>query len=145
MPRQNRFSNVLWLLLKKLMDQTIREWRRHSITWRYCTKLKAKYSDAEPLYKRALSIWEKRQGPTHPDVAYALNNLGVLYYVQGRHEEAKPLYERALVIREQALGPEHPDVGQSLENLADLYQKMGDLEKVIDYAARAKKIREMER
>ena len=37
------------------------------------------YAKAEPLYKRALAIWEKALGPDHPDVATSLNNLAALY------------------------------------------------------------------
>ena len=37
-----------------------------------------KYDDAEPLYKRALTIREGTLGPRHPDVAITLNNLAGL-------------------------------------------------------------------
>ena len=37
-----------------------------------------KYDDAEPLYKRALTIQEEELGPRHPDVASSLNNLASL-------------------------------------------------------------------
>ena len=37
-----------------------------------------KYGDAEPLYKRALTIREEVLGPRHPDVASSLNNLASL-------------------------------------------------------------------
>ena len=37
-----------------------------------------KYDDAEPLYKRALTIKEEVLGPRHPDVASRLNNLASL-------------------------------------------------------------------
>ena len=37
-----------------------------------------KYDDAEPLYKRALTIREETLGPRHPYVAQGLNNLAGL-------------------------------------------------------------------
>ena len=40
---------------------------------------RGRYTDAEPLYERALAIREKALGPEHPDVATSLNNLAVLY------------------------------------------------------------------
>jgi tetratricopeptide (TPR) repeat protein len=58
-------------------------------------------------------------------VATALNNLGLLYYAQGRYQEAEPLYRRALALREKVLGPDHPDVATSLNNLAGLYDTQG--------------------
>ena len=51
---------------------------------------------------------EQALGPDHPDVAYPLNNLAILYKEQGKYAEAEPLYQRALRIREQTLGPDHP-------------------------------------
>ena len=75
-----------------------------------------RYAEADPLYERALAIWEKvLLGPGHPDVATSLNNLAGLYDRQGRYAEAEPLYERALAIREKVLGPEHPDVATSAQ------------------------------
>ncbi len=57
-----------------------------------------KYTEAEPLYKRSLAIWEKALGPEHPDVATSLNNLAELYRGQGKYADADPLYNRALAI-----------------------------------------------
>ena len=42
-------------------------------------RLQGRYAEAEPLYKRALSIREKALGPEHPQVATTLNNLAALY------------------------------------------------------------------
>jgi tetratricopeptide (TPR) repeat protein/CHAT domain-containing protein len=80
-----------------------------------------KISEAIPLARRALALWEKARGPRHPDVATALSNLAVLYRRQGRYADAEPLYKRALAIREKALGPDRPEVARSLTNLAGIY------------------------
>ena len=84
-----------------------------------------RYSEAEPLYKRSLAIYEKALGPDHPDVAQSLNNLALLYDNQGRYADAEPLYKRSLTIYEKALGSDHPDVALSLNNLAALYDDQG--------------------
>ena len=67
------------------------------------------YAKAEPLYQRALKIFEKALGPDHPDTATALTNLAVLYRAMGDYAKAEPLYQRALKIVEKALGPDHPN------------------------------------
>jgi CHAT domain-containing protein/Tfp pilus assembly protein PilF len=85
----------------------------------------SRYADAEPLYKRALAIYEKALGPDHPNLATSLNNLAELYRAQGRYADAEPLYKRAVANREKALGPDHADVGNSLNNLAILYYSQG--------------------
>ena len=43
-----------------------------------------RYADAERIRKRALAISEKILGPSHPDVATALNNLAESYVDQGK-------------------------------------------------------------
>ena len=84
-----------------------------------------RHADSEPLFKRALAIYEKAAGPEHPAVATLLNNLGQVDKVQGRYAEAEPLIKRSLAIREKVLGRDHPDVARSLNNLADLYERQG--------------------
>ncbi len=79
--------------------------------------------DAEPIYKRALSLYEAALGLDSVEIAPALNDLAALYQRQSRYGEAEPLFMHALSIREKALGPDHPDVGQALNNLATLYER----------------------
>ena len=86
---------------------------------------RARYTEAEPFYQRALTIREKLLGPEHPDVAWRVSYLGVLYSRQGRYAEAEPLFERALLIWEQALGPEHTQVAWGLHDLATLNKRQG--------------------
>jgi tetratricopeptide (TPR) repeat protein len=85
---------------------------------------RARYAEAEPLYQRALHIREQSLGPEHPDVAYPLNGLAILYQEQGKSAEAEPLYQRALRIWEQSLGPEHPHTRQVRKNYAILLRTM---------------------
>jgi len=81
---------------------------------------RADFTEAEPLYRRALSIYESSYGWDHPHVAGGLNNLASLLYVTNRHSEAEPLYRRALSISESSYGPDHPQVATRLNNLAEL-------------------------
>jgi class 3 adenylate cyclase/Tfp pilus assembly protein PilF len=87
----------------------------------------AAYSEARPLFERALAIREHVLGAEHPDTAASLNSLGSLLQAQGNLVGARPLFERALAINERALGSEHPDTATSLTNLAALLQAQGDL------------------
>lgn len=48
-----------------------------------------KYGEAEPLYKRALTILKEALGHEHPDVAANLNNLGRLYYEIAKQADAR--------------------------------------------------------
>jgi tetratricopeptide (TPR) repeat protein len=96
-----------------------------------------RYSEAEPLYKRALAANERlpadpnaflsvnEPGRDHAATLVVVNNLAELYRAQGRDAEAEPLLKRALAGRERALGPEHPDTLRSRNNLAAMYQMQG--------------------
>jgi tetratricopeptide (TPR) repeat protein len=47
-----------------------------------------KYSEAEGLYKRALTIREQALGTSHPDVARTLDNMAILYESRGESGSA---------------------------------------------------------
>jgi tetratricopeptide (TPR) repeat protein len=90
-----------------------------------------KYTEAEPLRKRALALMEKILGPEHPLVVQGLYSLATLYWAQGKYADAEPLSKKSLAIVEKVLGPDNADVAASLNNLATLYQvqgKYGDAE-----------------
>jgi tetratricopeptide (TPR) repeat protein len=49
------------------------------------------YAKAEPLYNRALAIWEKTLGPEHPNVKGCLEDYALVLRKMGRSEEATRL------------------------------------------------------
>ncbi|GHO90147.1 tetratricopeptide repeat protein [Reticulibacter mediterranei] len=85
----------------------------------------ALYALAEPLYQRALCIWEQQLGPQHPQIGSGLTSLGHLYSRQGKYTKAEAFDLRALHIWEQQLGPHHPKVAHALNNLANTYKEQG--------------------
>jgi len=68
------------------------------------------YANAEPLYNRSLSVYEKALGPDDLSVAKTASSLALLYVSQGQYGQAEPLYKRSLAINEKVHGPSHPDV-----------------------------------
>jgi tetratricopeptide (TPR) repeat protein len=88
-------------------------------------RTRGRYTEAEPLYQRALHVREQAYGPDHSQVAPSLNDLAILYWCLGKYEQAEPLYRRALRIWGQSLGPNHPQVGALLNNLGFLYRDQG--------------------
>ncbi|MDQ2716361.1 MAG: tetratricopeptide repeat protein [Chloroflexota bacterium] len=103
---------------------------------------RARYRSAEPLYRRALHIYEQALGSEHPSKGSTLHALATLAQDQGKYAEAEPLYRRALHIYEQALGPEHPDVAYPLNHLALLYSDQGKYSEAEPLSQRALRIRE---
>jgi CHAT domain-containing protein len=101
-----------------------------------------RYAEAERFARQARDVCEARSGRDHPDCAWTLDNLAVVYGAQGLYEAAIPLHERALAIFEKALGPDHPKVADSLNNLAIVYQTQGLYEAAIPLHERSLAIRE---
>jgi len=87
-------------------------------------RLQGRFSEAEPLYDRAVTLYEETLGPEHPDLALTLNNQALLFHAQGDHARAEPLYRRAVAVFERALGPDHPTTRTSRDNLVALAETL---------------------
>ena len=46
-----------------------------------------RYSEAEPFYKRSLSIREKALGPDHPYVGTSVGALALMYHLRGNYAD----------------------------------------------------------
>jgi tetratricopeptide (TPR) repeat protein len=86
-----------------------------------------RYLEAETLYQRALAGKEKALGLEHTSTLETVNNLGVLYWKQGKLVEAEDMYQRALVGYEKRLGPKHTSTLETVHNLGVLYEQQGKL------------------
>src|ERR1043166_1076121 len=97
----------------------------------------ARYPEADPLMRRALTMHEQSYGPEHPNVARDLNNQAQLLKATNRLSEAEPLMRRVVRIFEQSYGVNHPDVATALTNLAQLLQdtnRLGEAESLMQRA-----------
>ncbi len=79
------------------------------------------YASAEPLYIRALSLFEKSPG-SELQVAVELDNLGAMLTAKGDFPGAEKRYARALEIENATLGSENPTFAGTLANLGLLHQ-----------------------
>ena len=68
----------------------------------YYLCVRAQFTEAEPLLKRALEIDERRSDT--PNIAIDLDRLADLYRKQGKYHQAELLLMQALTIHEQTLG-----------------------------------------
>jgi tetratricopeptide (TPR) repeat protein len=94
-----------------------RDWQARRI----CFQAKARYFNAEALFRRALGIAEKSHGPDHRTTGTCLNNLAELLRITNRPRDAEPLFRRALAIAE-SYDPDHPAVAVYLNNFSLLLQ-----------------------
>jgi tetratricopeptide (TPR) repeat protein len=81
-----------------------------------------RYRDAEPFYRLALSLEEKRSGPQHRMVALRLNNLAQLLRTTERLDEAQSLMLRALAIHGRHFASDPISVARDLNNVAQLLE-----------------------
>ena len=67
-------------------------------------RAQGKYADAEPMYKRALAIWENALGSEHHFVATGLEAYAALLREIGQNAQADKLEARAKTIRSKHAG-----------------------------------------
>ncbi|KAJ6096066.1 hypothetical protein N7486_006812 [Penicillium sp. IBT 16267x] len=96
-----------------------------------------KLKEAEEMYQRALTGYEKALGPDHISTLDTVNNLGILYRYQGKLKEAEEMYQRALEGYEKALGPDHTFTLNTVNNLGILYRYQGKLKEAEEMYQRA--------
>jgi tetratricopeptide (TPR) repeat protein len=89
---------------------------------------RGQYNQVQPLYQRALRIYEQGLEPQHFQIIHLLRDMATFYRLQGKYEQAEPLYQEVLSSWEQTLGPQHPDLPMPLNGLAATYYEQGKYE-----------------
>jgi len=74
---------------------------------------------AADALRRAATLQASTLGPSHPDLANTLNNLGVVAELRGLLDEAEASYRRAAAMAEASLPADHPFVETSRRNLRE--------------------------
>ena len=69
--------------------------------------------------------------------AHHLNNLGAVYFTEGKYAEAVDHFRRSAELKEQLLGPESHDFAISLGNLGLAYTRLGKHQKALECFHRA--------
>ena len=82
---------------------------------------KSRLAEARHYLMKALEITTNAYGPSYPDNACTLNNLGLLEDLEGNHKKAREHYRKALEIQRAAAGGDHPHLADILHNLGVSY------------------------
>jgi tetratricopeptide (TPR) repeat protein len=93
--------------------------------------------EVEGLYLRALRGYEEAWGAKHTSTLKTVNNLGALYWEQGKMKEAEEMYLRALRGFEEALGAKHTSTLDTVNNLGLLYANQGKMKEAEEMYLRA--------
>jgi Tfp pilus assembly protein PilF len=77
------------------------------------------------VMRRALQALRAAPEPSQPEIAAALNTLGLALGDLGEYEEAKAVFRESLGLHEAAFGPRDPKVATVLNNLGLVDQASG--------------------
>jgi tetratricopeptide (TPR) repeat protein len=80
-----------------------------------------RHTEAEPLFREAVSIQERAGGPDDPLLLGLKMNLARLYHDVRRLSEAEALYLDLIERSRRVRGPEHPETILAVANLGSLY------------------------
>ena len=83
------------------------------------------FKTAAAELREALAIQEATLGPSHPDLADTLNNLGVASERARQLDDAERYYRRALAVALSAFDAAHPFVATSRANLREFCEANG--------------------
>lgn len=84
----------------------------------------ARFPEAEQLARQAIAIDRKKLPPTHPNLARAITQLGLVLEDRGAYEQAIPVLEQAVQLQ-SAPGGVEADLSSSLTELANSHYYMG--------------------
>lgn len=128
--------------LKQVTDQYVED--AVSDCWRYAdiNREKINYTNALLYLDTARDLQQKYLEPLHPALATTYNNIGIVYWRQGKNEEAMKWYDKALEIREKVLDPLSPDLANTYNNKGIVCWKQGNLEEALKWLDKALEIKE---
>jgi tetratricopeptide (TPR) repeat protein len=89
---------------------------------------RSKFSEAEPLLRRAYDIDKALFPVNHPRIATDLNNMANLERSRKHYPEAEALFREAKAILDKCLAPNHPEIGIVLSRLAEIRHREGRLD-----------------
>ncbi|MBV9463919.1 MAG: tetratricopeptide repeat protein, partial [Verrucomicrobiae bacterium] len=96
-----------------------------------------KPQQAEPYWRRALAIQEKKYAKDSPEISDTLNGLGLCLMTQERYAEAADVFKRELIIREKFLRFRPNFLAPTLANVFDALNDADKDEEAVPYGTRS--------
>lgn len=100
------------------------------------------YNDAEKIYQHLIDLSEELYGNDSTETAVSYNNIGIVYWKQGKYDKALEFYFKALAIYEEVLGINHPFCASSYNYIGLVYERLGRFDKALEYYFKSMNIRE---
>jgi tetratricopeptide (TPR) repeat protein/tRNA A-37 threonylcarbamoyl transferase component Bud32 len=93
----------------------------------WLTGYQRRFEDADHWRRFADATVERGNSDNTIGYSWLLNNVGVVYHLQGRLSESLEYQKRAQLLKQKVLGPNDPDVAISLANLSLTLSALGRL------------------
>jgi tetratricopeptide (TPR) repeat protein len=84
------------------------------------------HDEAASVMRRALQLLRQAREPSDPEIAAALNTLGLALGDAGDYEDAKGALRESVRLHEAAFGPRHPKVATVINNLGLVHYAAGE-------------------
>ncbi|MCU1331483.1 MAG: tetratricopeptide repeat protein, partial [Candidatus Angelobacter sp.] len=132
--------------LSELRVASVQDWTLYDARMQYSEALRlyptGAYDKAQLLAEHVLDLREKAVGTEHPEIAAALNLLGVICTARSGYNRGELFLQRALAINEKAFGSDHPAVADVMDNLAKNYSAKGNYAEAERLARNALSVRQ---
>ena len=119
---------------ERLVRRAVAVWRREEPSAELAAGLqqlgeieasRAKFPEAEPYFREALTLRRSLHREPHDDVAASLRGLGEALVRQRKANDAEPLYREALTLERRLHGENSPHVASTLYGLAVTFHDRG--------------------
>ncbi|WP_308216893.1 serine/threonine-protein kinase [Polyangium jinanense] len=133
----DRYKRVLELRLELLGPDNINVARVHAELATTYLNQGIRFDEAHHALQRALDIYVKDLGPTHPRTAGMRRRIAVALFGKCRYAEAITLLQNALPLIDQSYGQYNRDTAQTLYVIGLALFEQGKAEESISYVNRA--------
>jgi eukaryotic-like serine/threonine-protein kinase len=89
--------------------------------------------EAIPLIKSVIESRTKQFGEDHPRTLSAVQNLGLIYSMQGKEQDAIDVLTPAVSIAQHVMGPRHPSTTPFYIVLAQSHERLKQFDAAIEY------------
>jgi tetratricopeptide (TPR) repeat protein/CHAT domain-containing protein len=119
-------QSTIETLARLTPEQRDRYWQADRLMRQmFALKAQGQRREAITLARQVLELRRPLLGADHPEIASALNSLGILSEVQKDYPAARRFYEQAVTMRQRLFAPDrcpegHPDLAATLDALSSL-------------------------
>jgi len=131
------YNNFKETVQNNLKNKKLNQKIKSELCWKfadYSRETNLNFENSLVYYSKSIEINRKIFGTDdHSDIANSFNNIGSVYYSQGRHEKSLENTKKSLEIYRKIFGTdEHSYIASTLNNIANIYKDLGRHEEALE-------------